>query len=747
MPQPQLSLKPNLLCIVPPYLSKGAPPLGPAALLGYLRSQGCNDFDFLDLRLWVPNAYAPTYNPCGVFGETYVLDVPDLPLVLKLLDNFTQSRELAPEMDERFELYCLERGINPHTLYSYLLSMNRFIESFFAQLGPIDFIGFTVWSSNFLATLMAAAHLKRRRKPPLIVFGGPQTTESKTSAKLALRAGLADFVALGEGEETLLRLYEAFREERSVPAQAIPGTMRLVSSTGEFQTSERPLLRLNNLPVPAFDQMSLPSYWSKEHRLRTVTYELSRGCTDKCTFCSEWVFWKRMRQGNTQHVADGFEEISSRYNAERIWFMDSLLNAKLDPLREFAEEVIRRKLNVKWGGFMRAQMDMETASLLKRAGCDFVFIGVESLSDETLKLMNKRRTEADNIKALKAFLGVGIRHVVAGFIPGFPGDTRERFLKTALVLSEIRREYPETFRVNVEPFIISPGQPLFADLSEAGLVPHKWDERYLDIAPQFRDLTNDVFCHVTGPNQGMERLGEFQIARSVTASQKRSNSPDVFLYADGESWSVANLEMKEIGKGIHLGRAKSESALAHGFILTDEEKAEYEGTLDFLTLNLADSDGHAEAFFNRDQHEAFLQQLEARHISYPSRMEPKVRPGFYTNDIHQASALCLSPYTAARRVLHDGVESILAVDIVTMKHAFLPLEAGAALSALSSAPCLVRDLPALGLAPEFLESLKENGILMITSLAAPRVPTAEAVSEIAAPTPEVALSSPEAVPA
>src|SRR6185436_8865864 len=86
MRQPQPSLKPNLLCIVPPYLSKGAPPLGPAALLGYLRSQGCDDFDFLDLRLWVPNAYAPTYSPVGVFGETYVIDVPDLPLVLQALE-------------------------------------------------------------------------------------------------------------------------------------------------------------------------------------------------------------------------------------------------------------------------------------------------------------------------------------------------------------------------------------------------------------------------------------------------------------------------------------------------------------------------------------------------------------------------------------------------------------------------------------------------------------------------------------
>ncbi len=711
----QPSLKPNLLCIVPPYLSKGAPPLGPAALLGYLRSQGCEDFDFLDLRLWVPNAYAPTYSPVGVFGETFVLDVPDLPLVLRLLENFAEGRDLVPPMDELFERYCLERGINAHSLYAYLLAMNSFLESYFAQIGHLDFVGFTVWSSNLLTTLMAAVHLKRRPNPPLIVLGGPQVTESKTTARLALRAGIADFVALGEGEETLLRLYEAFREERGIPARSVAGTMRYVSSTGQFETAERPLLRLANLPLPAFDQMPLPSYWSKEHRLRTLTYELSRGCTDKCTFCSEWVFWKRMRQGDLQHVAGGFEGLSRRYNAERIWFMDSLLNAKIEPLRAFAEEILRRGIHVKWGGFMRAQMDEETAALLKRAGCDFVFIGVESLSDETLRLMNKRRTEADNVKALRAFLGAGIRHVVAGFIPGFPGDTRERFLKTALVLSEIRREYPGAFRVNVEPFVISPAQPIFGQLEANNLVPHKWAEPYLDISPRFRDLTEDIFCHITGPNQGLDRLGEFQIARTVTASPKRASSPDLFLYADGESWSTTGLDFVTIGRGLYLGRAKSASGLSHGLILTDEEKADYESRTEVLSLNLADSDGHSEAFFDPGAHEAFLQKIESRHIAHPSRTAPRVNRGFYLKEIGAGSEVCISPFVAARPLIQDGTESILVVDITTLKHALVPREAGGLLAALSLGPVRVEDLAAGESYAELLDSLKENGLVMITS--------------------------------
>src|SRR5438552_2722897 len=103
--------KPNLLCIVPPY-PVTVPPAGPAALLGYLKANNCNDFDFLDLRLWVPQSYATTYSPVGAFGDSFVMEVPDLPIVLRLLDAFEKGGPLIGEPVELIERYCLDRGIN-----------------------------------------------------------------------------------------------------------------------------------------------------------------------------------------------------------------------------------------------------------------------------------------------------------------------------------------------------------------------------------------------------------------------------------------------------------------------------------------------------------------------------------------------------------------------------------------------------------------------------------------------------------
>jgi hypothetical protein len=45
---------------------------------------------------------------------------------------------------------------------------------------------------------------------------------------------------------------------------------------------------------------------------RTLPFQLSRGCTDKCTFCSEWSFWRHYRRDTVLHIVDQVEELIAR---------------------------------------------------------------------------------------------------------------------------------------------------------------------------------------------------------------------------------------------------------------------------------------------------------------------------------------------------------------------------------------------------------------------------------------------------
>jgi hypothetical protein len=87
-----------------------SPPAGAAALLGYLRAHGITDFGFLDLRLGTPTCYETTYSATGAFGESFVMDVPDLPLVLQLLAATDSHRAYVVTIDDLILFGTLSRS-------------------------------------------------------------------------------------------------------------------------------------------------------------------------------------------------------------------------------------------------------------------------------------------------------------------------------------------------------------------------------------------------------------------------------------------------------------------------------------------------------------------------------------------------------------------------------------------------------------------------------------------------------------
>src|SRR6185436_19306669 len=169
-------------------------------------------------------------------------------------------------------------------------------------------------------------------------------------AALALRGGLFDAVVQGEGEESLRALYTAFCEDGRKRVQGIAGTVYVDSQSGALVSVPRPLLKLGALPTPSFDEMAIDEYQIDDDR--TLPFQLSRGCTDKCTFCSEWVFWQRFRPGAPNDAAAGVEDLRARYGATYVAFTDSLLNGSSSRLQGFADELLRQGTKVKWGGFM-----------------------------------------------------------------------------------------------------------------------------------------------------------------------------------------------------------------------------------------------------------------------------------------------------------------------------------------------------------------------------------------------------------
>jgi hypothetical protein len=341
-------------------------------------------------------------------------------------------------------------------------------------------------------------------------------------------------------------------------------------------------------------------------------------------------------------------------------------------LQAFAEEILRHGTKVRWGGFMRADMTEPLAELLHRAGCREVFVGVESFDDSTLAAMNKRRTEADNQHALRAFMRAGI-FVVAGLIPGFPGDSRKAFLHSVAQVRALQSEFPAQLRVNTEVFRVSPGLPLFRNLEGVGLIPQKWAEDYLNIAPRYSDITANIYCSVEGSNQGMERIGRERIAFMIrTDAAVRT---DKFDYDDSEHLAIHQFESRHIFGDWHLACTKLDSAWIYALLLDSDELG--------VLQELASKGGNvASAPLAR-----YLRELESRQIAFPSmERSPVSQTKFFRRFPGEDAIVTLSPFVVIRSMGRRYRQEILAVNYVNGRFMRRPSRERSLLEALAKGP-------------------------------------------------------------
>ena len=165
--------------------------------------------------------------------------------------------------------------------------------------------------------------------------------------------------------------------------------------------------------------------------------------------------------------------------------------------------MIRRGVPVGWTCLSRVdRLTPELVGLMKRAGCIRVYLGLESGSNETLRLMNKRVTVEQGIRAVHLFSRAGIG--TAGFfMVGYPKETIESIEKTfALVLALPLDEAWFTIPLPL------PGTPLFARVADL----RKWEDW---------EVSNQVkFVY---PSEFDERWLERRINETMEALKKKKD--------------------------------------------------------------------------------------------------------------------------------------------------------------------------------------------------------------------------------
>jgi anaerobic magnesium-protoporphyrin IX monomethyl ester cyclase len=317
-----------------------------------------------------------------------------------------------------------------------------------------DVVGLLEDNFNFLTkmctTRMREAALRMAR---LAKDAGCRIVTNSSDAtdhpEIYLEAGV-DAVIIGETEQTLPELLAALAAGAPTDLSRIAGLALTASSGAVVRTPPRPFVSdLDVLPFPAWDLVDVARYraaWTAAHGRLSWNVVTTRGCPFRCNWCAKPLYGMRYAQRSAGNVAAELAALQDAVAPDHLWFADDIFGLTPRWIERFAEEVAARGVRIPFT--MQSRVDLMTRSgveALAAAGCEEVWLGVESGSQKILDAMDKGTRVEQIRRATRLLREHGIR--AAWFLQlGYPGEEWTDLLLTRGLL---RSEQPDDIGVSV----------------------------------------------------------------------------------------------------------------------------------------------------------------------------------------------------------------------------------------------------------------------------------------------------------
>jgi len=263
--------------------------------------------------------------------------------------------------------------------------------------------------------------------------------------------GGADFIMIGEAEQTLLELVDSLIGNSGQDAIEIPGLAFMKSQGARlYKTPPRTLIKdLDELPFPARDLVDIERYrdaWKSAHSVFSLNLVASRGCPYRCNWCAKPIYGDRFHVRGAETVAREMALLKSEYGADHLWFADDIFGLKNRWVLDLADHVEQLDAAVPFKMQTRADlMNEDVALAFRRAGCAEAWLGVESGSQKILDAMDKGLRVDQVVKAREHLRHAGIH---TGFFLqfGYSGETWNDIRKT---IELVRATRPDDIGVSI----------------------------------------------------------------------------------------------------------------------------------------------------------------------------------------------------------------------------------------------------------------------------------------------------------
>lgn len=333
-------------------------------------------------------------------------------------------------------------------------------------LGNYDIVCFSLTFETQLAASLALAKRVKERWPHVkIVFGGAACVSTQ-GVTLLKAFDYLDVICLGEGDELIVPLVRALRNE--IEVESIKGiAYRLGNRT--FVNGKAPtLMNLDWLPIPNYDsffEQKKNSEWADTSTV--LLFEASRGCwwgeKHLCSFCGLNAETLTYRSKTAKRVMREIDAFCQRWDPEHgIQAVDNIFD-----MRYFEELVpllidYQRQRTIPLPIFfeIKSNLKYKHLCLLKSAGIFSLQPGIESFSDHILKLMDKGANAVQQISFIKWSNQVGVTSTY-NILTRNPGETLEDYQEMTELLPYLKHLQPPLGIANMQlerysPYFLRP---------------------------------------------------------------------------------------------------------------------------------------------------------------------------------------------------------------------------------------------------------------------------------------------------
>jgi anaerobic magnesium-protoporphyrin IX monomethyl ester cyclase len=339
------------------------------------------------------------------------------------------------------------------------------LEALLSAMEEPRIVGFTLLTVNSSRAYELAHKIRRIDQKVLVVVGGIHAT---VLPEECLGVEEIDVVVRREGEAALSDIVDRVANEQDY--RGLEGIS--YRENGSFiHNPDRKLIQdLTQVPTFPYDLFEE----NRELYRDFGTVISSRGCPFDCIFCSQRaITGMQYRYFPNERVLSEVDLLIDKYRQNKIWFMDD--NFVVNKRRVFSllDAIIERGYHKKacFVAEMRGEsMTPELLAKMKEANFAIMSLGMESMVPRLLKVVDKKETVEDNVRAVKMAHEAGLATSTT-FIFGLPTETVKERAYTA---KEARKLPLDDARFNVA--VPYPGTRLYEIARKEGrlLVKPGW---------------------------------------------------------------------------------------------------------------------------------------------------------------------------------------------------------------------------------------------------------------------------------